>query len=206
VVVAALRRLDPTNSELDRDGKLMGLLRNARQQHPEFIEQMVSLSPVDARKAARRLGLTRPPGMTLQEVGIVRVTSEMEKAVYALAGKLARAVYYMQLGLIFPKDGVVLASWFTNAEKIEHGEVIILEAVAPLMAQELEIKRSNRSLSDQFDCRVGFSDDKRLGVISATFGFAFGFVAYVDVDNSKCMENLRELERVIGKPCPMTRC
>lgn len=206
VVVAALRRFDPTHSEIDGDGRLMGLLRNARQQHPEFIEQMVSLSPVDARKAARRLGLARPPGMTFQEIGIVRVTPEMDKAVYSLAAKLSRALYFKQLGLIFPKDGVVLASWFTNAEKIESGQVKILNTVAPLMAQVLEIQRSSKSLSEQFECRVGFSDDNRLGVISAVFGFVFGFVSFLDADNEKCMRNLRELEKATGKPCPLTLC
>lgn len=206
VVVAALRRLDPAHSEIDRDGRLMGLLRNVRQQHPEFIEQMVSLSPVDARKAARKLGLTRPPGMTFQEIGIVRVTPEMDKAVLSLAAKLSRALYFKQLGRIFPRDGVVLASWFTNAEKIESGKVRVLDTVAPLLAQGLEIKRSSRSLSDQFDCRVGFSDDKRLGIVSAVFGFVFGFVSFLDADKEKCIQNLQEMETATGRPCPLIRC
>lgn len=176
VLIAFLGRIDPFQGTGNLDGKTNGLMRNAHAQHPGLLREMFSMSPTESRKAARKLGIKPPLGLTYQQAGIATVTEHMNQAVQTLARKLSKAIYYLETGSIFPPDGDLLFHWFSNADLLRDGSIAALEAFAPIQASKRALVRNKKDLSGQFDYRYSLSDDRELALLQAVFGRSFGFV------------------------------
>lgn len=176
VLAAFLARLDPIRNNGDRDGRLMGLFYNAHRQHPRFVARMMDMGANESRRAAKKLGLTRPSGMTYREIGIVNVTEEMDRAVQTLAGKLSKAIYYKTTGQPLPCHAEIQFNWFTNADLFEFGSAPLLDAFAGVQSAEGIVVRNRKSLHDQFSYRFSITDNGDIFLLQAVFGMAFGFV------------------------------
>ncbi len=175
LLVAFLAQLQPSaNAETLSKG--FGLMRMTHRQFPGLLEKMMTSTAVEARANARRLGMRPKPGQTYQELGIVNVTAAMDDCVANVAAKLTKAVYYMQTGKIFPSDGAIMFQWFTNAQRIEHGRIVLLDGLAGLAAMSPPIMRSGKNLKDQFDFRYSQGENGELHVLQVVFGEVFGFV------------------------------
>lgn len=199
-LIAMLGRMNPFTTENNLDGKVPGLIKNASRQHPGLIIDMLDLSPVQARKAARDLKITRPAGLTYQQSGIVNVTDHMDQSVRVFAKKLSKAVYFKETGKIFPIDGEIQLNWFTNVDLFRYGTFPVLDAFAEIAADKPKIERNRQDLSNQFDYRFSVSSDGKYAVLRALFGKAFGFVTILspiagmltEMDRNLCIQNGKE--------------
>ncbi len=175
-LIGMLGRMNPFSEENNLDGKVPGLIMNANHQHPGLVSDMLDLSPVQARKAARELNIPRPAGLTYQQSGIVNVTDHMDHSVSVFAKKLSKALYFKATGKIFPSDGEIQLSWFTNVDFFRHGTFPTLDAFKDINAVKPKLERNRKDLSNQFDYRFTVSADGKLCLLRAVFGKAFGFV------------------------------
>lgn len=176
LMVAFLAQLDPKTQDPEKSKKGFGLMRAVHRQFPEALQKIFNKSATEARRDARKLGMTPKPGKTYQELGIANVPEEMHKSVGMLASKLTKAVYYMQTNAIFPSNGGIMFQWFTNAQKMEHGKIVLLEAAAAFSAISPPKQRSGKDLKDQFDYRYSVGEQGELHLLQVVFGEVFGFV------------------------------
>jgi hypothetical protein len=199
-LIAMLGRMNPFSTENNLDGKVPGLMMNANRQHPGLVRDMLDLSPIQARKAAKDLNIPRPPGLTYQQSGIVNVTDHMDHSVRVFAKKLSKAMYFKETGKIFPNNGEIQLRWFTNVDLFRHGTFPTLDAFAEIAADKPKIERNRQDLSNQFDYRFSVSTDGKLAVLRALFGKAFGLVTILspiagtltDMDRNLCAQTRRE--------------
>lgn len=175
-LIAMLGRMNPFSTENNLDGKVPGLMMNANRQHPGLVRDMLDLSPIQARKAAKDLNIPRPPGLTYQQSGIVNVTDHMDHSVRVFAKKLSKAMYFKETGKIFPNNGEIQLRWFTNVDLFRHGTFLTLDAFAEIAADKPKLERNHQDLSNQFDYRFSVSEDRSLALLRTLFGKAFGFV------------------------------
>jgi len=174
-MVAFLAHMGGSDAQTMRKG--YNHMRNVHQQFPGLLKAMFSRSPIEARSAARRLGMRPAPGQTYQELGIVDIPADIHRCVGALAGKLTKAIYFQKTCKVFPADGGIQYHWFTNAQRLEHGKIAALEAMAGIAAASGPIVRAGRDLRDQFDYKYSVDADGELHVIQVVFGQIFGFVS-----------------------------
>src|ERR1019366_5503201 len=106
-------------------------------------------TPTEARQAARKLGIRPEKGQLYQDLPLLRVTHEMERAVCTLVAKLTKALYYKQTGKVFPADGGILMNWFTNEELYSRGKVAVLEVLENQPAIQVKLVRNGKDLGDQ---------------------------------------------------------
>lgn len=172
LMLAFMAQMDPGATN---ERKMKGLMYLLHRQNPEALPAM-ELSAVEARAGARRLGLRPDPGQTYQEIGIVRVPDAMDEAVATLATKLSKAVYFSHSGKVFPTDGGIMMSWFSNASRLENAGGTVLDALTGLAAMSTPKTRNGKDLQDQFDYRYSQGEDHDLNVLQAVFGPVFGFV------------------------------
>ncbi len=176
LMIAFLAQLNPQpkNHEITKKGE--GLMRAVNRQFPGLLMQMFEKSVIDSRRTARRLGLSPKHGQTYQEMGIVNVPVAMRQCVSIFAAKLTKAVYYKQTGAIFPNDGGIMFQWFTNAQRLEHGRIVLLDALAGITAMSTPKQRGGKDLKEQFDYLYSVDDAGDLHVLQAVFSEVFGFV------------------------------
>lgn len=151
-------------------------MKMVSRQFPGVLQQMFERSAVQARADARRLGRKPDPGQTYQELGVLNVPEAMHVGVATLAGKLTKAIHHMQTGEIFPVDGGIMLQWFTNAQRMEHGRIVLLEALAGILGTTAPIERSGKELKDQFDYVYSSDQPGDLHLLQVVFGKVFGFV------------------------------
>ncbi|RST54060.1 hypothetical protein [Variovorax sp. DXTD-1] len=154
-----------------------GIMRQLHRQHPGLIGRMLIRSPIEARARARRLGIEPRPGETHLDLGLVKVTAEMEHAVSVLASKLTKAVFYVHTGRIFPAVGSINLHWFTNAELLDPAHRQSVAATAGLATLRPPVTRGGKDLRDQFDYSYGVDTKEELLLLHVGFGDTFGFVS-----------------------------
>jgi hypothetical protein len=199
VLIAMLGRMDPIANAGNLDGAMNGLVFNASKQHPGLLQQMLKMSAIESRKAARDLNIKPPPGLTYQQAGIVNVTDHMDDAVRTLAGKLSKAVYFMNTGNIFPATGAIQLHWFTNADLFRYGKSPVLDAFASINAPTPKLTRNGKDLHDQFDYRFSLSENMDLAVLRAVFGKAFGLVTIMSPIEGYLQKIDSEMQKKVGK-------
>lgn len=137
---------------------------------------MFNMSPIEARAQARRLKMVPEPGERYQDLGIVRLPLKVSQSVEVMAGKLTKAVFYLETKSVFPVDGVILCRWFTNAEIQQHGEIKVLEVFRDLKGTSPPLRRNGKDLKDQFDYTYTRDKDGNVHLLRVIFGTMFGFV------------------------------
>ena len=199
VLIALIGRMDPITNAGNSDGKVNGLMYNANKQHPGLLQQMMNMSAVEARKAAKALNIKPSPGLTYQQAGILNVTGHMDKAVSTLASKLSKAIYFMTTGHIFPATGSIQLHWFTNADLFRYGKSPVLDAFAKIEAPMPKLMRNGKDLCGQFDYRFSLSEKNDLAVLRAVFGKAFGLVTIMSPEYGYLQKIDAELQAKVGK-------
>lgn len=177
LLVALLARMDPFEDAGDRDGKVVGLLKQVQRQYPNLLAEMLP-SPTEARRLNRDLGVQPPAGLSQQDAGAMKVPAELDGAVRRFSAKLSKAVYYKSTNGPFPLDGEICAYWFTNVELLRHGFIPVFRALQELGGIMPNHERSSKLLNDQFAVKWSLSDDLKIFVLQTMFGKSFGTVTF----------------------------
>lgn len=200
-MVALLARMSP-NDLGNRDGRLDQIVNFLFRRFPGLFEKMRPTA-IEARRMNKEFGIQPTQGKTHQEMGVVRVTGEMNDAVCTFANKLAKAIYYKETGKIFPADGSVVLHWATNADVFRHGSYPVFEILAKLTGNAPPIERSRKSLRDQFEYKVSFDDD-HLMIVQATFSQSFALSIFTSTQPGRLEDIIRKIAKEAGYPSPFT--
>ena len=175
LMIAFLARLSGGDQETLSKGA--GLMRDVHRRFPGLLASMFRrTTPIQARTDARRFGLRPKPGQTYQELGIVDIPEAMHESVAVLAGKLTKGIFYQKAGTAFPSEGGILFRWFTNAQRLEHGRIFVLDALKGIAAMGVPLVRAGKDLKDQFDFLYSVDESGDLHLLQVVFGTTFGFV------------------------------
>jgi hypothetical protein len=177
LLIAVLGRFDPLNGQGNSDGQLSGLLKSTDRQAPGVLRKMLP-SIREARRYNRRLGITPKPGQLHQETGVMNMPNELIAAVSTLAAKLTKGMFYNVAKAIFPSDGTLVMHWFTNEELIKTGSYPIFEMMQGLTGHAPLLRRSGKSLDDQFECKFTIDEKGELLALQSRFRSSFGFVVF----------------------------
>ncbi|QJD89897.1 hypothetical protein HH213_07160 [Duganella dendranthematis] len=176
-MLAMLARTDFSGDAGNRDGKFPSLVAGVHAQDAMQIRSMFP-SVREARTYNRRLGITPKHGQTHQQASPLKITSEMQTAVAVFSRKLAKALYFREVGTIFPSHGGLGLRWFTNADLLEKGHYEVFEMLEGLPGHAPTLKRGGKELNDQFSYKMTVCADVDMFVLQASFGSAFGLVIF----------------------------
>ena len=191
LIIAWMARIDYTDLSTTGDQRTTGLFKAVRNQYPTIVKKLLP-SAVEAKRTNRELGISPAPGKTHSETCVVNVTPEMTTAVQTFARKLAKALYFMHAGKIFPADGCLLLGWFTNVEFVRASGFIPFDVFKDIAGQVPKIERNGKSLDNRFVYKFSSSVDSELFALQAMFGNAFGLVIFGSTQPGK-------LEGIINK-------
>lgn len=124
-----------------------------------------SKSAIEAKKTLRELGIRKPTGMFAQDVPIALLPAEAMSELDTFFAKLFCALYYKHIGKVVPNQSNVLINRTTN--QILDSDNPFDWQMIPGVTNRSVIKRSGRSLHDQFDYNWFFDPDEQ------AFGFNF---------------------------------
>jgi hypothetical protein len=153
--------MDPFENRGDLDGKTPGLMAMAHRQHPGLFGKVLPIGN---------------DGQPQANSGVWNITDEMRQAVGVLACKLAKGIYYRDVQAIFPNDGCLVLTWFTNTDLMQHGKYPIFEILKHIAGDAPKPVRSGKFLNDQFEYKFSLSPQNHLLGLQARFGTAFGLV------------------------------
>jgi hypothetical protein len=162
LLIAMLARVDPLENRGDRDGKMPGLMARAHKRHPGMFERMLAIGEDGQPQAS----------------GEWQITNEMRQAVDVLAAKLAKGIYWRHTRDIFPNDGGLAMTWYTNADVACDGGYKLFESLQHLAGNAPLLTRSGTYLNDQFEYKFSLSPEKHILTMQAKFGNAFGFAVF----------------------------
>jgi hypothetical protein len=188
-----MARSDPFFDEGNKDGKQMGLLSAVNAQYPGLFERMKQTAN-QARRQNREYGIKPKVGQLHQEVGGVIITDEFHKAICVVMGKLAKAIFYLETGLIFPNEGCLLLSWFTNAELIKNGSYEAFDLLKNMDGLTPSLTRSGKGLNDQFEYKITIPPGREVFVLQGSFGKAFGFIIFGSPESGRLEESITRLK------------
>ena len=183
-MLAMLARTDYEGDAGNRDGKFVNLVAGVHSQDTSQIRRMLP-SVREARTYNRRYGIAPKPGQTHQDASPVKITSAMQTAVEVLSGKLAKAMYFREVGKVFPTHGCLALRWFTNAELLENDSYPIFQMLEGISGNAPLLKRGGMVLNDQFSYKFTLTSDVDMFVLQASFGSAFGLVIFGSGENGK---------------------
>lgn len=197
-----LARMDPRDTGV-KDGKFEGLVYQVNAQYPGLIEKMLP-SAATALRYNRDIGIQPASGQTHQEAGPLKLPDEFRQAVSVFAGKLAKGVFYMNVGSPFPQDGCLLLNWFTNADVIRDGGYVAFDALKHLAGGAPLLERGGKYLNDQFEYKLSLADAKDVFVLQSLFGGAFGFVVFGSTNPGLLEGSVDRLRAQTNKNGPFT--
>lgn len=201
VLVAVLARMDPFENSGNEDGTLEGLMHNVNRQYPDFFKKMMPTA-TEARRQNRRLGIKPAAGLTQQEAGPLKIPEEAHKAVCVFSGKLAKAIFYLETGKIFPDSGCLLLHWFTNAELFKEGKYPVFEHLKELQGNAPQLQRGKTFLNNQFQYKISISPEHDIFILQALFGKSFGFVVFGSPIQGKLEASFEQLRKQKGRDGP----
>jgi hypothetical protein len=175
LLIAMLARVDPLENRGDRDGKVPGLMARAHKRHPGMFGRMLAI------------GADGQP----QASGEWQITDEMRQAVDVLAAKLAKGVYWRHTQGIFPNDGGLAMTWFTNADVARDGGYKLFEILQHIAGDAPPLTRSGTYLNDQFEYKFSLSPEKHILALQAKFGNSFGFAVFGSTTPGLLEKNLQ---------------
>ena len=108
----------------------------------------------------------------------MKVPKEFHDAVCVFARKLSKGIYYREASVVFPDDGCLLLTWFTNADILRTGKYPAFEALKELSGVAPPLQRGGTYLNDQFEYKLSISPDQDVFVLQARFGHSFGVVIF----------------------------
>ena len=200
-IVSMLARMDPDEAMGNSDGRVPGLIKNVGNQFPAMIAKMLP-SATEARQKNRELSVKPGPGQTHQDVAPVLIPKEMSLAVETFARKLAKAIYFREVGAIFSNEGTLLLNWFTNAELVKHGKYVLFDLLKDVPGRAVPLRRGGKYLDEQFQYKLSITSENHVFILQARLGVAFGFVIFGSTQ-TQVIEPVVELLRAkYGKDGP----
>ena len=187
-----LARTDYKGDAGNRDGKFVNLVAGVHAQDASQIRAMLP-SVREARTYNRLYRIVPKPGQTHQDASPVKITPEMQKAVEAFSKKLAKALYFLELGKIFPSHGCLALRWFTNAELLENDSYPAFQMLEGLSGRAPLLKRGGKVLNDQFSYKFTTPSDADMFVLQASFGSAFGLLIFGSSDAGRLEAIMAEI-------------
>jgi hypothetical protein len=163
LLIALLGRLDPVHNRGELDGRMTGLMKRAHKRNPGMFAKMLSVGD---------------DGQPLANVEEWNITDEMRQAVDVLAAKLTKGIYYLHTGAIFPNDGGLVMTWFTNADVLHDGGYKLFDSLQHIVGDAPSLTRARKVLNDQFEYKFSLSPEKHILALQTKFGNAFGFVVF----------------------------
>lgn len=203
LLIAFLARSDPFEDKGNQDGALNGLVVQVNRQFPGLLGKMI-LSASDARKANREVGVTPDSGMTHQDTGVVNLPDEFHNAVCSFAKKLTKAIFYKEMGYVFPNEGCLALVWFSNADLIRDGKYIMFEILKDIGGVTPALKRTGKYLNDQFEYKWSIANDAPLFVLQARFSNAFGLVIWGSQERGRLENKFDDLKKRTGRDGPFS--
>jgi hypothetical protein len=182
------------------DGAFQGIVAKADQRYPGIIKRMVR-SSMEARQENRRLGITPPPGETHKQQ-LVKLPPEYHEAMTVFSRKLAKGIYYLETGSIFPNDGALLLHWFTNEVLINNDRYPAFNLMKDLGGKTPPVMRGNRFLNDQFSYRTNVSPELDIFTVEASFTSAFGLMIFGSRNPGQMEGIVENLRTTTGKDGP----
>jgi hypothetical protein len=200
-IVAMLARMDPDDSVGNTDGRAAGIIKNVGNQFPHMFAKMLPSATV-ARRKNRELGVRPGPGQTHQDVAPILIPEEMSSAVEAFARKLAKAIYFREVGSIFSSHGTLLLSWFTNAELVKHGKYVLFDLLKDVPGRAVPLRRGGKYLDEQFQYKLSITAENHVFIVQARFGVAFGLVLFGSTQPQVIEPIVDQLRAKYGKDGP----
>lgn len=192
-MVAMISRMDGLFNNGDLDSNTFGIMAKANQLHRGLFERMLP-SPIEARRMNRQLGLKPPPGMTQQQMCMVKVTPEMRHAVEIFSTKLAKSLYYRHTAhqRIFPVDGTLALNWFTNSNLIENNGATVFDFAKHIQGQTPTLKNAGQIINDQFEYKFSMTSNEDLFLIQVNVRQVFGLLILGSTEPNKLDDLLRK--------------
>lgn len=162
LLIAMLARVDPFQNKGDLDGTTAGLMARAHKRYPGMFRKMLTIDEDGQPRAS----------------GHWQITDEMREAVDVLAAKLTKGVYHLHTRAIFPNDGGLVMTWFTNTDVIADGGYKLFDVLKHIAGDAPMLIRSGKYLNDQFEYRFSLSPEQHILALQAKFASAFGFVVF----------------------------
>jgi hypothetical protein len=132
------------------------------------------------RKILREHGMDLPIGTTTLDIPAVEIPKAFRPALLRFAAKLFCALYYKELGMIFPRNGAI-SCFFTLTRKLDDEAMSRVLKPAPNLRRTA---RSGRDLTEQFCYRFGGREDGRVFVVVAHLREGFMLVLTGVTDRS----------------------
>jgi hypothetical protein len=176
LLVSFLSRMRPNPTERVVPEEFTDLLRAIRNNFPGLLEAMKATHR-DQRDAQRKYGLPTPPGGTIADIPVLKLTDpRIHDAVANFSRKLGLAIYYKETGLILTHEGAIASRWYANAQ-IDNNEID--RDLIKVLPSIPTFQRGNVPLKDQFFYRVGVTDDKGMATFLAFFRQSFAVLGLV---------------------------
>lgn len=203
LLVSMLARLDPFTGRGDEDGRQMHLTQSVNEQFPGLLARM-NLTPTEARATNREYGLVPLPGQTHQEVGMMALPEEFQDAVMVFSRKLAKGIFFLHTGSIFPSTGELLLNWSSNVELLNRETFPTFEALNGFFGESPAVVRSGTHLSDQFSYKITLAPTHQFLLIQARFGNSFGLVIVACTQAGILANTTAVLRQQYGREGPFT--
>lgn len=125
--------------------------------------------------------IAKPDGVAYGELPIIKFTPFVREAIGRFSRKMTLAFHYKHTGKIAPVDAWVMTRFWTNLHLVLN---VIPQELFDLLPLDVELRRDNRSLGDQFSYRFGISDDGTIGGYMAAFRKTFLVTGLICFDAS----------------------
>lgn len=136
---------------------------------PEVIRSM-SMSGLDKKAIARRIGVTKELGKTYADIPLIKVPKEAKNAIDYFSRKVVKALHFEHTKRVVPVDAAIKRRWFTNYNEME-GKIPPEIFTIPTGIPTLE--RTKVNLSRQFNYLYTVSAEGDLGVYTIEFRQSF---------------------------------
>jgi hypothetical protein len=125
--------------------------------------------------------IAKPDNVAYGELPLMKFTPFVREAIGRFSRKMTLAFHYKHTGKIAPPNAWVMTRFWTNLHRVLN---VIPQELFDLVPRDVELRRDNRSLGDQFSYRFGISDDGTIGGYMAAFRKTFLVMGLICFDAS----------------------
>lgn len=180
-IVAMLSRLYPDPATDSGRKEQEKAIQAVHQYHPDIFEEM-SPSSNDIRRALKRYGIEKPQNTTYKEMNLLKLGPKTNLAVINFLRKLFLALYYMNTGRALPKNGGMRIEWLSN---MQFSHQSIPDDFFKHINGFPELKRSSKSLDNQFFYRYTITSDMKSAAFMCFFRESFMAICLISDDKKE---------------------
>lgn len=146
------------------------------------------LTPNEKRRFLERHKISKPDGAAYGEQPIVKFPPVARASIARFSRKMVLAFHYKHSGLIAPADAWIKTRFWTNLRRVTNA---IPQELFNLVPRDVELRRDNISLGNQFSYKFDVSTDGKIGAYMAEFRRTFTVMGLLCFDSS-LMEDVEE--------------